>query len=74
MYLKFNFRNSLLFNDFKKNMNRIMKIEITPIILVSKASAELKENASVLLKFGFLIKLIPVYILIIVKERKKISF
>jgi hypothetical protein len=55
-------------------MKRIMKIDITLIILVSKASAELKENASVLLKFGFLIKIIPVYILIMVKERKKISF
>ena len=70
MFLK----NSLLLNDFKRNIKRIMKTDITPIILVSKANAELKEKANVFLKFGFLMKTTPKYILIIVNERKKISF
>ena len=55
-------------------MKRIIKIDIRLIILVSNARAELKENKNVLLKLGFLIKIIPKYILIMLMERKKISF
>ena len=36
-------------------------------------SADDREKASTFLKFGFFKKLIPVYIFIIVKERKNIS-
>ena len=55
MFLK----NPLFLNDFKKNIKRIMKTDITPIILVSRANAELKAKANVFLKFGFLMKTIP---------------
>tara|TARA_B110000438_G_C15663200_1_gene584895 strand:+ start:602 stop:859 length:258 start_codon:yes stop_codon:yes gene_type:complete len=71
---KFFIKYSLLFKDFKKKIKKIVKIGISAIILVSKSKAELREKANVLLKFGLLTNTIPVYMLIIVRERKKISF
>jgi hypothetical protein len=57
-------------NDFKKKKRRINETDKIAIILVSNANAEVKENASVFLKFGFPRKIIPAYILAIVNERK----
>ena len=54
----------------KESTNAIGKIAI---ILVSNANADDRENSNVFVKFGFLRKFIPVYILIIINERKKMS-
>lgn len=74
IYFKPSLRKILDLNNFKKQKNKIKEKDIKPIILVSIDRAEDIEKRIVFFKFGFLRKLIPVYILIIVKAKKKISW
>ena len=68
------FKNILDRNDFTKKKKRTNETDMMPIILVSIARADDKEKVNVFLMLGFSRKLIPIYILIIVSERKKMSF
>ena len=67
------FKNILERSNLKKKKEKTIKTDIIAIILVSSANAEDRENKKVLLKLGFSRKFIPVYILITVNERKKMS-